>query len=67
MGNGVSAGIAIGGDVFPGSTLSDHCLRYENIPQIRMIVVLGELGGQDGYSLVTALACSTCVRGRVCS
>ncbi len=23
------AGIAIGGDAFPGSTLSDHCLRYE--------------------------------------
>ena len=48
----VCAGIAIGGDVFPGSTLSDHCLRYENIPQIKLIVVLGELGGQDEYSLV---------------
>ena len=46
------AGIAIGGDVFPGSTLSDHCLRYEIIPQIKLIVVLGELGGQDEYSLV---------------
>jgi hypothetical protein len=32
--------------VFPGSTLSDHCLRYQNIPDIKMIVVLGELGGQ---------------------
>lgn len=28
------AGIAIGGDSFPGSTLSDHCLRYQNIPQV---------------------------------
>ena len=28
------AGIAIGGDVFPGSTLSDHCLRYQEIPQV---------------------------------
>ena len=27
-------GIAIGGDVFPGSTLSDHVLRYQNIPQV---------------------------------
>lgn len=27
-------GIAIGGDVFPGSTLSDHVLRYNNIPQV---------------------------------
>lgn len=49
------AGIAIGGDSFPGSTLSDHCLRYQNIPQIKMIVVLGELGGVDEYSLVEAL------------
>eukprot|EP00884_Botryococcus_braunii_P007180 jgi/Botrbrau1/16463/Bobra.0142s0058.1 len=53
--DGLYEGIAIGGDVFPGSTLSDHCLRYDNIPQIKMIVVLGELGGQDEYSLVTAL------------
>ena len=49
------AGIAIGGDVFPGSTLSDHCLRYQNIPDIKLIVVLGELGGHDEYSLVDAL------------
>lgn len=49
------AGIAIGGDTFPGSTLSDHCIRYQNIPQIKMIVVLGELGGTDEYSLVNAM------------
>ena len=53
------AGIAIGGDVFPGSTLSDHCLRYENIPQIKLIVVLGELGGQDEYSLVCQSSCTS--------
>lgn len=50
----VRAGIAIGGDVFPGSTLSDHCCRYQNIDAIKLIVVLGELGGQDEYSLVRA-------------
>lgn len=54
------AGIAIGGDVFPGSTLSDHCLRYENIPQIKLIVVLGELGGQDEYSLVCYSSYTSC-------
>ncbi|KAF6258546.1 citrate synthase-like protein [Scenedesmus sp. NREL 46B-D3] len=53
--DGLYEGIAIGGDTFPGSTLSDHCIRYQNIPQIKMIVVLGELGGQDEYSLVSAL------------
>ena len=29
------AGIAIGGDTFPGSTLCDHCLRYQNIEEVR--------------------------------
>ena len=46
--------------MFPGSTLSDHCLRYENIPQIKLIVVLGELGGQDEYSLVQMPLCPLC-------
>ncbi|KAG6726288.1 hypothetical protein I3842_02G073900 [Carya illinoinensis] len=53
--DGIYEGIAIGGDVFPGSTLSDHALRFNNIPQVKMIVVLGELGGRDEYSLVEAL------------
>jgi ATP citrate (pro-S)-lyase len=53
--DGIYEGIAIGGDVFPGSTLSDHVLRFNNSPQVKMIVVLGELGGRDEYSLVEAL------------
>lgn len=53
--DGIYEGIAIGGDSLPGSTLSDHCLRYQHIPQIKMIVVLGELGGMDEYTLVEAL------------
>ncbi|KAK4338947.1 hypothetical protein RND71_040409 [Anisodus tanguticus] len=53
--DGIYEGIAIGGDVFPGSTLSDHVLRFNNIPQVKMVVVLGELGGRDEYSLVEAL------------
>ncbi|KAH0671378.1 hypothetical protein KY290_026733 [Solanum tuberosum] len=39
--DGIYEGIAIGGDVFPGSTLSDHVLRFNNILQVKMIVVLG--------------------------
>ncbi|GAQ90472.1 ATP-citrate lyase B [Klebsormidium nitens] len=53
--DGIFEGIAIGGDAFPGSTLSDHCLRYNSIPAVKLIVVLGEIGGQDEYSLVEAL------------
>lgn len=43
--------------MFPGSTLSDHCCRYQHIDAIKLIVVLGELGGQDEYSLVRGSAC----------
>jgi ATP citrate (pro-S)-lyase len=53
--DGLCEGIAIGGDSYPGSTLSDHALRYEKMPGVKMIVVLGELGGRDEYSLVEAL------------
>ena len=36
-----ATGIAIGGDVFPGSTLSDHVLRFNNIPQVKFHFYLG--------------------------
>jgi len=52
--DGVNEGIAIGGDAFPGSTLLDHCLRYEANPDIKLIVVLGELGGKSEYDIAKA-------------
>ncbi|XP_028785301.1 ATP-citrate synthase beta chain protein 1-like [Neltuma alba] len=53
--DGIYEAISIGGNAFPSSTLSDHVLRFNYIPQVKMIVVLGELGGCDEYSLVEAL------------
>lgn len=38
-----NTGIAIGGDVFPGSTLSDHVLRFNNIPQVQHISIICNL------------------------
>jgi hypothetical protein len=35
--DGLYEGIAIGGDVYPGSTLSDHVLRFNNIPQVGLL------------------------------
>ena len=52
--DGVNEGIAIGGDAFPGSTLLDHLLRFESNPDIKMTVVLGELGGKSEYDIVEA-------------
>lgn len=53
--NGVYEGIAIGGDRFPGTTFIDHFLRFEADPNIKMLVLLGEVGGQDEYEICRAL------------
>ncbi|EGG16063.1 ATP citrate synthase [Cavenderia fasciculata] len=53
--DGIYEGIAIGGDAFPGSTLTDHVTRFEKLPEVKMIVILGELGGWDEYGVVDAL------------
>jgi len=53
--DGIFEGIAIGGDRFPGSRLINHLLRYEANPKIKMLVVLGEIGGVDEYDIVDAL------------
>src|SRR5690242_6090020 len=53
--DGVFEGVAIGGDRYPGSTFTDHILRYQNDPRIKMIVLLGEVGGDEEYKIVEAL------------
>jgi ATP citrate (pro-S)-lyase len=53
--DGLYEGIAIGGDKYPGSTLLDHLLRYEKNPAVKMLVCLGEVGGEDEYEIVEAL------------
>ena len=53
--DGVFEGIAIGGDAYPCSTLMEHIERYEANPAIKMIVLLGEVGGTDEYRVVEAL------------
>ncbi|VIO88263.1 ATP-citrate synthase, putative [Brugia malayi] len=53
--DGVYEGIAIGGDKYPGSTFVDHLLRYEMDDRVKMMVMLGELGGVEEYKVVEAL------------
>ncbi len=45
--DGIHTGIALGGDRFTGSVFADVILEYESNPEIRMIVILGEVGGRD--------------------
>ncbi len=43
--NGIAEGVAIGGDRYPGTDFLDHMLRYEKNPQVKFMVLLGEVGG----------------------
>ncbi len=53
--DGLYEGIAIGGDTYPGSTLLEHLIRFENIPDIKMLVCLGEVGGNAEYEIAEAI------------
>lgn len=53
--DGVAEGVAIGGDRYPGSLFIDHLLRYEADPQVKMMVLLGEVGGVDEYDVCKAI------------
>ncbi|HIB35376.1 MAG TPA: ATP citrate synthase, partial [Dehalococcoidia bacterium] len=52
--DGINEGIAIGGDAYPGSTLLNHILRYENNPNIKLIIALSELGGKNEFEIIKA-------------
>ena len=49
--DGVCEGIALGGDRYAGSTFSQHLLRFQHDPQCKVIIVLGEVGGIEEYSI----------------
>lgn len=53
--DGVFEGIAIGGDRYPGTTFMDHILRYQSDPSVKLIVLLGEVGGTEEYEVCAAL------------
>jgi ATP citrate (pro-S)-lyase len=53
--NGVNEGVAVGGDRYPGTRFLDHMLRYQENPEIKMIVLLGEVGGVDEYEVIKAV------------
>jgi len=53
--NGTYEGIAIGGDRYPGSTFIDHLLRYEQDPECKLLILLGEVGGIEEYRVIEAV------------
>ena len=53
--DGVCEGVAIGGDRYPGSRFLDHFLRYQDDPNAKFLLLLGEVGGTDEYDLIEAV------------
>ena len=53
--NGVLEGVAIGGDRYPGTTFMNHIMRYQDNPEVKLIVLLGEVGGVEEYEVCEAL------------
>ncbi|KAG1651335.1 ATP-citrate synthase [Nymphon striatum] len=53
--NGVYEGVAIGGDRYPGTVFMDHLMRFQNNPKVKMLVLLGEVGGVEEYDVCKAL------------
>lgn len=50
--NGVYEGVAIGGDRYPGTTFPDHIMRYQEAEDVKMLVLLGEVGGVEEYRVI---------------
>ena len=51
--DGVFEGVAIGGDRYPGSTFFDHMKRYHDHPDVKMLVLLGEVSVRLTNALVS--------------
>ena len=53
--DGISEGVAIGGDRFVGSVFIDNLLRMENNPEVKYMILLGEVGGTEEYKVIEAV------------
>jgi ATP-citrate lyase alpha-subunit len=53
--DGISEGIAIGGDRFAGSGFLEHMQRMQENPAVKYLLVLGEVGGTEEYRVIEAV------------
>jgi len=53
--DGVCEGVAIGGDRYPGTRFIDHVMRFQDDEAVKIICLLGEVGGSDEYEICSAL------------
>jgi ATP-citrate lyase alpha-subunit len=53
--DGIAEGVAIGGDRFVGSVFIDNLLRMEQNPDVKYMLLLGEVGGTEEYKVIEAV------------
>jgi len=53
--DGLAEGVAIGGDRFVGSVFIDNLLRMEKNPEVKYMILLGEVGGTEEYKVIEAI------------
>jgi ATP-citrate lyase alpha-subunit len=53
--DGIAEGVAIGGDRFVGSVFIDNMLRMESNPDVKYMILLGEVGGTEEYKVIEAV------------
>jgi len=53
--DGIAEGVAIGGDRFVGSVFIDNLLRMEKNPDVKYMLLLGEVGGTEEYKVIEAI------------
>ncbi len=53
--DGIAEGVAIGGDRFVGSVFIDNLLRMEANPNVKYMILLGEVGGTEEYKVIEAV------------
>jgi ATP-citrate lyase alpha-subunit len=53
--DGIGEGVAIGGDRFSGSAFLSHMLRMQANPQVKYLLMLGEVGGTEEYHVIEAV------------
>jgi len=54
-GDGIAEGVAIGGDRYAGSGFIEHLLRMQADPQVKYMLLLGEVGGDEEYRVIEAV------------
>jgi ATP-citrate lyase alpha-subunit len=53
--DGIAEGVAIGGDRFVGSVFIDNLLRMQENPEVKYMILLGEVGGTEEYKVIEAV------------